>query len=294
MSQYGQSEFDQLCKNTCQNRNDDKRIAHFDLINSFSAYSSIFYDLCHSFYTKISFCIIIYFIVEYRRFNSHSIFYMNEELKFISLAEAAKITNYSQDYISLLCRQGKLRAQKLGRNWVTTKEWVQSYVDNSNGTGVSIIPVKVQGEKIEEVIEKIEKARKGFVIGDFYGKPVLQFALFCFFSILIFCNFYAFAYQMEAMKYDKLFEGNVAHADNIGSVAGVSSERESVDLLKRENSQDFEMIEIIGDLSEKDKEGLQRKIQEGFLEEIDVEIFDGYAVVSYKNNPEKRFLYVEK
>ena len=47
---------------------------------------------------------------------------------YISLHQAAKYSGkYSQDYLSLRARQGKLKAVKLGRNWVTTKDWVDGY-----------------------------------------------------------------------------------------------------------------------------------------------------------------------
>jgi len=47
---------------------------------------------------------------------------------YISLQEAAKYCRYSQEYLSLRARQGKLRAVKLGRNWVTKKEWLEEYI----------------------------------------------------------------------------------------------------------------------------------------------------------------------
>jgi FG-GAP repeat len=47
--------------------------------------------------------------------------------KYISLAEAAKYSSYSQDYLSLRARQGKLKSVKLGRNWVTKREWLEEY-----------------------------------------------------------------------------------------------------------------------------------------------------------------------
>ncbi len=51
------------------------------------------------------------------------------EIKHISLSEAAKYSGrYSQDYLSLRARQGKLKAIKIGRNWVTKKEWVGEYL----------------------------------------------------------------------------------------------------------------------------------------------------------------------
>ncbi|MBU3918395.1 hypothetical protein KKC63_00580, partial [Patescibacteria group bacterium] len=47
--------------------------------------------------------------------------------EYISLAKASESSPYSQDYLSLRARQGKLKAVKLGRNWATKKEWVENY-----------------------------------------------------------------------------------------------------------------------------------------------------------------------
>ncbi|MBI4093035.1 MAG: NYN domain-containing protein, partial [Candidatus Kerfeldbacteria bacterium] len=44
-----------------------------------------------------------------------------EPQELISLAAASQLTGYHPDYLSYLARTGKLRAQKIGRNWVTTK-----------------------------------------------------------------------------------------------------------------------------------------------------------------------------
>ena len=57
----------------------------------------------------------------------------NTKNEFISLADAAKYCKcYSQDYLSLRARQGKLRSVKLGRNWVTTQQWVDEYLRTVN------------------------------------------------------------------------------------------------------------------------------------------------------------------
>jgi len=47
--------------------------------------------------------------------------------EFVSLSEAAKGTPYSQEYLSLLARRGKIEALKLGRNWVIKREAIQRY-----------------------------------------------------------------------------------------------------------------------------------------------------------------------
>ncbi len=46
---------------------------------------------------------------------------------FIPLAEAAKGTAYSQEYLSLLARKGRLEAVKLGRNWFVKREALARY-----------------------------------------------------------------------------------------------------------------------------------------------------------------------
>ncbi len=47
--------------------------------------------------------------------------------KYISLVEAAKISPYSEPYLRLRARQGKLKSIKIGRKWMTTAEWLQDY-----------------------------------------------------------------------------------------------------------------------------------------------------------------------
>jgi len=48
--------------------------------------------------------------------------------EYISLAEAAKDSPYSQEYLSLLARKGRIDAIKLGRNWHVKKETIEEYV----------------------------------------------------------------------------------------------------------------------------------------------------------------------
>ena len=58
---------------------------------------------------------------------------MAEARKYISLSEAAIYSGcYSQEYLSLRARHGKLKAVKFGRNWVTTKEWLNEYLEGVN------------------------------------------------------------------------------------------------------------------------------------------------------------------
>ncbi|MBI2050173.1 MAG: helix-turn-helix domain-containing protein, partial [Parcubacteria group bacterium] len=47
--------------------------------------------------------------------------------KYLPLSEAAELTPYSAEYLSLLARDGKLSAIKKGRQWVTTRAAVKEY-----------------------------------------------------------------------------------------------------------------------------------------------------------------------
>jgi len=77
----------------------------------------------------------------------------------ISLAEAARICSYSQEYLSLRARQGKLKATKLGRrNWVTTRQWLADYIkENAKmpSTGYEIPDTKYESINWPGVFQKV-------------------------------------------------------------------------------------------------------------------------------------------
>lgn len=52
--------------------------------------------------------------------------------RWILLREAAEATTYSQDYLSLLARRGRLEAVKRGRNWYTTRAAIEAYTRSIN------------------------------------------------------------------------------------------------------------------------------------------------------------------
>jgi len=49
---------------------------------------------------------------------------------YVSLREASKGSPYSQEYLSLLARRGKIEASKIGRNWFIKKEALERYIKN--------------------------------------------------------------------------------------------------------------------------------------------------------------------
>ena len=48
---------------------------------------------------------------------------------FISLLEAAQFSGYTKHHLGLLCRQEKLKAERIGRQWFTKKIWVTEYLE---------------------------------------------------------------------------------------------------------------------------------------------------------------------
>jgi len=51
-----------------------------------------------------------------------------KEAEILTLAEASKLTPYTQEYLSLLARKGSIGAFKLRRNWVITKKALNEYL----------------------------------------------------------------------------------------------------------------------------------------------------------------------
>jgi len=51
-----------------------------------------------------------------------------KEAEILTLAEASKLTPYTQEYLSLLARKGSIGAFKLRRNWVITKKALNEYI----------------------------------------------------------------------------------------------------------------------------------------------------------------------
>src|SRR3989338_7794768 len=84
-----------------------------------------------------------------------------EEQQYISLAKAADGTPYSQEYLSLLVRKGKIAAKKIGRNWYTTKKEVQKYAERQQGALIQKIE-----EKFNVSIERQSDTISGLTVSD--------------------------------------------------------------------------------------------------------------------------------
>src|SRR4030042_1022426 len=100
---------------------------------------------------------------------------------YISLLEATKICKYSQEYLSLRARQGKLNALKIGRNWVTKKEWLEQYLvkaddykNNLNGNGKKN-KIKKE-EKKSELDARFVVPPRNLPVGEIELVPVSPFS----------------------------------------------------------------------------------------------------------------------
>lgn len=60
---------------------------------------------------------------------------MNKLDELISLSEASEISGLSSDHLRRLSEQGKLKAQKIGRNWVTTRKNIEDYIQERKSPG---------------------------------------------------------------------------------------------------------------------------------------------------------------
>jgi len=69
--------------------------------------------------------------------------------KFIPLSEAAKRSGYTPEHLNLSARKGKLPAQKIGRNWYTTEEWLDAFLN--------LTLEKKNGEKNISIAAEVEK-----------------------------------------------------------------------------------------------------------------------------------------
>lgn len=116
-----------------------------------------------------------------------------EKIEYISLQEATKYCDYSQEYLSLRARQGKLKSIKLGRNWVTKIEWLKEYLEkveeysiNFNGCKEPKFvapPVNLPVEQEIEIYQKVKS--KEFSLQGLNWQTNLSFALVL---ALLFCS----------------------------------------------------------------------------------------------------------
>jgi len=103
----------------------------------------------------------------------------------ISLQEATKYCQYSQEYLSLRARQGKLKSVKFGQSWFTTRQWLEEYVAESEEYNKDRKKRALKNKKTNSSVEKILN-KKNIVPSSLpiERKPLLRFG-FVFFLVLV-------------------------------------------------------------------------------------------------------------
>src|SRR3989344_2927436 len=78
------------------------------------------------------------------------------KVEYISLAEAAKLSPYSKEYLGLRARQGKLKAVRIGRNWATTKSWLKQYVQSAEESKSGTSEIKFVNAKLQQETQPLK------------------------------------------------------------------------------------------------------------------------------------------
>lgn len=63
-----------------------------------------------------------------RRYGKDSVAKHDITTNLLTLSEAAERCGLSAETLKIQARAGRLRAQKVGRNWITTESWLRSYL----------------------------------------------------------------------------------------------------------------------------------------------------------------------
>jgi excisionase family DNA binding protein len=72
----------------------------------------------------------------------------------ISLTQAAEMCGLAADYLRQLVLRGRLKARKIGRNWVTTAADVQAYIASRKPIGAYREDLKSQPKKAQKPSKK--------------------------------------------------------------------------------------------------------------------------------------------
>ena len=240
--------------------------------------------------------------------------------EYISLKEATKYCSYSQDYLSLRARQGKLKAVKIGRNWVTKKEWVEQYLKNLKSFPKKRKKSSAQYSQVQNKIPFSELQKKNLILG-FRVLVVMNILLMV--GILFFLWKNQTEYALGQIK-DNYLSKEIAIAlvsedpsasafetfqefsiwlkekllvlgDYISQIPSfVFSKPEKEKLAKEiQESKTKEGIVVVS--SDLKKEEIERKIKKAFSDKVKIEPKDetsGIIIPLFKTKKEQKYLYI--
>jgi len=233
--------------------------------------------------------------------------------EYITLQEIAKYCHYSQEYLSLRARQGKLKAVKFGRNWVTKKEWLDEYLQKAEEYNNNFKVKKVSPPKNLPV-------EPSFPIGVFRPQLIIAIALAV---VFIFAGLF---FNKENFK---IAIDNISSSSQLAEIGKGSGEilkdyfswigrsyKNANDFLEEKISQGYKAITQLWRVPEKVEEELTpkptgeglvvipstekdeetvKKIKESFSDEVKVEIKDktsGIIIPIFKKGEGEKYLYI--
>ena len=233
---------------------------------------------------------------------------MNEESKYIPLQEATKYCNYSQEYLSLRARQGKLRSVKFGRNWVTTKEWLEEYLQavkeyNDNNNNIKKNFFKENLSK-EVTVEK--------------RQPIISTSLFSFTFVAVIIFILVFCGIIFAPSYFQ----KITDSPQVATASAQDILRHTIDVFEKYAQWVSESIKnqlakikvfFVSNFIEKnlrqnlnkegmvvipltqDEELMREKIKKSFSDEVEIKIQDddwGIIKPIFREPNEQEYLYI--
>jgi hypothetical protein len=83
--------------------------------------------------------------------------------QYISMLEASKLCSYDQGYLGLMARRGWIKADKVGKKWFTTVDWLNDYIKNNKPNEIITdrIIMNEMGEiRGEEIVGEWDKKNK--------------------------------------------------------------------------------------------------------------------------------------
>lgn len=232
-----------------------------------------------------------------------------EELRYISLQEATKYCGYSQEYLSLRARQGKLKSVKFGRNWVTTKKWLEKYLKE-----IEKYNNNFKDKKAFSLIENLPTiSEPSLEISELNIFPSLTLIVILIF-ILIFCGIlFAPSYFLktggdsqlaavvaqEILKYtfDTFKEYGQWVSENIKNQ--ISNFKTAyfalINLIKKKPLPEPEREGMVVVPSTEEDESIQEKIKKSFSDEVKVEMKDktwGIIKPIFRTPTAEEYLYI--
>jgi len=152
---------------------------------------------------------------------------VEKDNNFITLKEAAGYCRYSPEYLNLRIRQGKLKAVKFGRNWMTKKRWLKDYIARVEEYA-AVYPKEREIKKVlvsePASLKKSDEYRKLSLV-KFSKERLLNFQFGFVFSavlvLLIFITIFSFGIAKERVSLQNLPLDFFFYADIISEAGDI-------------------------------------------------------------------------